>query len=193
LVKDSARPEFWDERFSTGITPWDLGGVPPDLKDWLATPRGKMRVLVPGCGSAYEARYMAELGHNVTAIDFSDAALAAALKVVGPYSDVLVKADFFGFQPAVFDLVYERAFLCALPRARWRDWGRRMSTLVRSGGVLAGFFYFDANRRGPPFGIAPELLAELLERFERVADRPAAQSLTVFQGRERWQVWKRRL
>jgi SAM-dependent methyltransferase len=193
LVKDSARPEFWDERFSTGITPWDLGGVPPDLKDWLATPRGKMRVLVPGCGSAYEARYMAELGHNVTAIDFSDAALAAALKVVGPYSDVLVKADFFGFQPAVFDLVYERAFLCALPRASWRDWGRRMSTLVRSGGVLAGFFYFDANRRGPPFGIAPELLAELLERFERVADRPAAQSLTVFQGRERWQVWKRRL
>jgi SAM-dependent methyltransferase len=152
-----------------------------------------MRVLLPGCGSAYEARCLAELGHDVTAIDFSDAALAAALKVMGPYSDALVNADFFTFQGAVFDVVYERAFLCALPRGRWRDWGRRMASLVRSGGVLAGFFYFDDNRRGPPFGIAPELLAELLERFERVEDRPAASSLAVFRGNERWQVWKRRL
>ena len=68
-----------------------------------------------------------------------------------------------------------------------------MASLVRSGGVLAGFFYFDDNRRGPPFGIAPEQLAELLERFERVEDRPAARSLAVFRGNERWQVWKRRL
>lgn len=192
-MKDSARPEFWDERFAAGITPWDFGEVPPDLEAWLAVPRGRMRILVPGCGSAYEARHMAQLGHDVTAIDFADAALAAALKVMGPFSDSLVKADFFDFQPAVFDLVYERAFLCALPRARWRDWGRRMSALVRSGGALAGFFYFDDNRRGPPFGIAPALLGELLERFERVEDRPAARSLTVFQGKERWQVWKRRL
>ena len=193
MVKDSGAPAFWDERFAAGITPWDYGGVPPDLKTWLAAPRGKMRVLVPGCGSAYEARYVAELGHEVTAIDFSDAALAAALKVLGPRSELLVKADFFAFQPSVFDLVYERAFLCALPRTRWSDWGRRITSLVRSGGSLAGFFYFDDNRRGPPFGIAPERLAELLERFERIEDRPAAQSLGVFQGRERWQVWKRRL
>ncbi len=104
-----------------------------------------------------------------------------------------MKADFFGLPPAPFDLVYERAFLCALPRARWRDWGGRMSDLVRPGGALAGFFYLDDNRRGPPFGIAREALAELLERFERVEDRPAAQSLGVFQGKERWQVWRRRL
>ena len=192
-MKDSARPDFWDERFAAGITPWDFGGVPPDLKTWLAPARGRMRVLVPGCGSAYEARHLAELGHDVTAIDFSDRALAAALKVMGPHADALVKADFFTFQPAVFDLVYERAFLCALPRRRWRDWGRRIGALLRSGGVLAGFFYFDDNRRGPPFGIVPEALADLLPRFERTEDRPAAQSLGVFRGKERWQVWKRRL
>ncbi len=83
VVKDSARPEFWDERFASGITPWDFGGVPPDLEAWLAVPRGRMQVLVPGCGSAYEARRLAELGHHVTAIDFSDRAIAAALKVMG--------------------------------------------------------------------------------------------------------------
>ena len=57
--------------------PWDFGGVPPDLRTWLATPRGPMRVLIPGCGSAHELRYFAELGHAVTAIDFSDVALQA--------------------------------------------------------------------------------------------------------------------
>src|SRR6266705_934990 len=169
LASDSSKPQFWDERFRNGIMPWDFGGVPPDLRTWLATPRGPMRVLIPGCGSAHELRHFAELGHAVTAIDFSDVALQVALKVAGPFSDAVVKADFFKFQPAAFDLVYERAFLCAL---------------VRSGGVLAGFFYFDDNRRGPPFGIAPELLERLLERFERVEDRPAAQSLVVFQGKE---------
>ena len=193
MASDSSKPQFWDERFTAGVTPWDFGGVPPDLKRWLATPRGPMRVLIPGCGSAHELRYLAELGHAVTAIDFSDAALQAALKVVGPFSDAVVKADFFKFQAAVFDVVYERAFLCALPRSMWRAWGRRVTALVRSGGVLAGFFYFDDNRRGPPFGIAPDFLARLLERFELVEDRPAAQSLIVFQGKERWQVWKRRL
>jgi SAM-dependent methyltransferase len=193
-MKDSARPEFWDERFATGITPWDFGGVPPDLKRYLgARVHGRLRVLVPGCGAAHEVRYFAELGHAVIGIDFSDAALQTALKVLGPFSDCLVKADFFRMQPAVFDLVYERAFLCALPRARWRDWGARVSSLVRSGGVLAGFFYFDDNRRGPPFGIASDFLAELLERFELTEDKPATQSLAVFQGKERWQVWKRRL
>jgi thiopurine S-methyltransferase len=99
-------------------------------------------------------------------------------------------------QEGPFDLVYERAFLCALPRARWPDWGRRLAELVRPGGELAGFFYLDDNQRGPPFGISqPGLEALLAARFvlEENTPVPAAQSLPVFQGKEIWQVWKRRL
>ena len=62
------------------------------------------------------------------------------------------KADFFALDEGPFDLVYERAFLCALPRPRWPDWARRMAELVRPGGELAGFFYMNDNERGPPFG-----------------------------------------
>src|SRR5258708_2906668 len=141
-----------------------------------------MRVLIPGCGSAHELRYFAELGHAVTAIDFSDAALQAALKVVGPFSDAVVKADFFKFQAAVFDVVYERAFLCALPRSMWRAWGRRVTALVRPGGVPGGVFDFDDNRRGPPFGIAPDFLAPLLEPFALVEDPPPAHAPLPFPG-----------
>ena len=72
----------------------------------------------------------------------------------------------------------------------------RMGELVRPGGLLAGVFYFDDNERGPPFGIAAQRLCALLQdSFEPCEDVavPAGESLPVFAGKERWQVWKRKL
>jgi SAM-dependent methyltransferase len=152
-------------------------------------------VLIPGAGTGYEVRLFAELGHDVLAIDFSDAAIEAAQRELGTLAKRVKKADFFALE-GEFDLVYERAFLCALPRARWPDWGRRMAGLVRPGGELAGFFYIDDNRRGPPFGTSRQgldaLLGEAFELKENLA-LPPEQSIPVFKGREIWQVWKRRL
>lgn len=196
MAQDSSRPEFWDTRFRDGVTPWDAGAVPLQLAVWIEKRKSPLRVLVPGCGSGYEVRLFAERGHDVLAIDFSDAAVETARQELGPFSGLVKKADFFVVQERPFDLVYERAFLCALPRALWGDWGRRVAELLRPGGELAGFFYIDDNERGPPFGISRDGLKELLgEAFELTEDQavPAAQSLPVFKGKEIWQVWKRRL
>jgi SAM-dependent methyltransferase len=195
MAQDSSRPEFWDTRFRDGVTPWDAGGVPRQLEAWL---RGKkpLKALIPGCGTGYEVRLLAEHGHDVLAIDFSDAAIEAARRELGPYLKLVRKADFFLLHEGPFDVVYERAFLCALPRARWPEWARRMAELVRPGGVLAGFFYLDDNERGPPFGVSRDGLARLLGPaflLEEEAPIPPAQSIPVFQGKEVWQVWKRRL
>jgi SAM-dependent methyltransferase len=195
MAQDSSRPEFWDTRFRDGVTPWDAGGVPPQLAVWVEK-KPPMRVLIPGCGSGYEVRLFAERGHEVLAIDFSTAAVDAARRELGSLSRLVRKADFFEFETEAFDLVYERAFLCALPRALWPAWARRMAELVRPGGELAGFFYIDDNQRGPPFGISPEGLKELLGTAFALTENlpiPAGQSLAVFQGKEIWQVWKRRL
>jgi SAM-dependent methyltransferase len=195
VAQDSSLPEFWDTRYRDGVTPWDAGGVPPQLRQWLkiAAPR---KVLIPGCGTGYEVRAFAQHGHDVTAIEFSDAAIEAARRELGTLADRLKKADFFSFATASFDLVYERAFMCALPRRMWPQWAAREADLVRPGGELAGFFYFDDNARGPPFGISAAALGELLSpRFELTEDLPIPQeqSLPVFKGKERWQVWTRRL
>jgi SAM-dependent methyltransferase len=195
MAQDSSRPEFWDSRFRDGVTPWDAGGVPPQLAVWVEK-KSPLRVLLPGCGTGYEVRLFAERGHDVLAIDFSAAAVEAARRELGLLSRLVEKANFFEFETESFDLVYERAFLCALPRTLWPTWGRRMAELVRPGGELAGFFYIDDNQRGPPFGISREGLKGLLEEaFELTEDQavPRAQSLPVFQGKEIWQVWKRRL
>jgi SAM-dependent methyltransferase len=193
MAQDSSRADFWDTRFREGVTPWDAGGAPARLTAWLEARPTKLRVLVPGCGTGYEAKLLADRGHEVLAIDFSEAAIEAARRKLGLQ---IRKADFFALDEGAFDLVYERALLCALPRARWPDWGRRMAELVRPGGELAGFFFLDDNQRGPPFGTSrAELKALRAGAFEctEEADVPPADSIPVFQGKEIWQVWKRKL
>ena len=188
-------PDFWDHRFRSAVTPWDAGGVPAQLRDFADRLPADVRVLVPGCGSAYEAGYLATApGRTVIALDFSAAAIAAARLTLGSWRGQLLHDDFFHFaSEAPFDFVYERAFLCALPRTLWADYGRRMAELVRPGAYLAGYFLLGDDPKGPPFSITPDALDALLDPgFERVSDVPASDSIAVFAGRERWQVWRRR-
>ena len=196
MAQDSSNADFWDVRFRGGVTPWDAAGVPPQLAVWLQNRKSSLKVLIPGCGTGYEVRAFYEHGHDVLAIEFSDAAIDAAKRELGPLFDRVKKADFFVFESRSFDVVYERAFLCALPRRIWPQWGSRIAQLVRPGGDLAGFFYFDDNERGPPFGISQRGLDELLlpefELSEDLAISPE-QSIPVFKGKERWQVWRRKL
>ena len=191
--RDPAEPEFWDLRYAAHFAPWDAGRVPARLREFVAS-RPKERVLVPGCGSAWDVRHFAENGWEVLGIDFSDAALAEARAILGPWGDRVRRADVFApIDEAPFDVVYERAFLCALPRRMWTTWADRMRSLVRPGGVLAGFFYFDAGERGPPFPLRSqhELDALLAEGFVREVDASVEDSIPVFAGKERWQQWKR--
>ena len=170
--------------------------MPAGLLAWLERNESRMRVLVPGCGSGYEVRAFAERGHDVLGIDFSDAALERAKRNLGKLADCVRKADFFQLDETPFDLVYERTFLCALPRRLWPQWARTLPRLVRAGGRLAGFFYLNDNERGPPFGIDAAALGQLRgKNFQLIEEAPVPpeQSVPVLAGHEVWQVWMRRL
>ena len=195
MAQDSSLPEFWDTRYRAGVTPWDAGGVPPQLARWLKA-LARARILIPGCGAGYEVRAFAQAGHDVLGIEYADAAIEAASRALGLLAQRVKKADYFLFETAPFDVVYERAFLCALPRGMWPLWAERTAALVRPGGALAGFFFFDDNERGPPFGISQERLDELLRPcfvLETSVEIAPAESIEVFKGKERWQLWRRKL
>lgn len=187
-------PDFWCKRFGDGVTPWDAGKVPAAFADFICSQTMSLNTLIPGCGSAWEAAHLAELGWPVTALDFSPVAIEKAREVLGDAPVDLVCADFFTFVPQQrLDLIYERAFLCALPRKLWADWGKRVAELLPSGARLAGYFFLCDQPKGPPFGILPAQLDELLRpNFELIEDQPVDDSIPVFAGRERWQVWRRR-
>jgi len=189
----SLGPEHWEALYLEGRTPWDAGGVPAELETFIdAGPIG-LRVLVPGCGSAYEAARLAGAGSQVLAVDFSAAAVARARAVTAGSGAVILQVDFFELDGRRYDLIYERAFMCALTPDRRLDWARQCARLLQPGGRLAGLFFTDAEASdGPPFGIADADLQTLLSRwFLRLEDRASTGSLPVFVGRERWQVWAR--
>ncbi len=192
--RDPLTPGFWDQRFSQQFTPWDQGGVPPELIRMVAGAVRPLRTLIPGCGMGHEVRHLVQAGWPVVAIDFSTLAVAAARRALGEFAGHVQHADFFSYlPPQQIELVYERAFLCALPRVRWPDVVARAAALLAPGGLLAGYYFYDDGLKGPPFGADRGTLDALMAPwFELLEDVPAAQSIAVFAGKERWQRWRRR-
>ncbi|MBI3284833.1 MAG: methyltransferase domain-containing protein [Burkholderiales bacterium] len=196
--RDPAAPGFWNERFEQGYTPWDQGGVPPTLHEFVRHATQPLATLIPGCGNAHEAALLAQAGWDVTAIDFSAAAVASARAALGEWGSQVQQADFFSYVPArPLQLIYERAFFCALPPYRRAGIAARWAALLPAGALLAGFFYIDdsaqASLKGPPFSIgSAELRALLTPDFELLEQHAVDGSIAVFEGKEIWQVWRRR-
>jgi SAM-dependent methyltransferase len=196
---DPADAAFWDVRFDAAFTPWEQGGAPSLLHDYLLRPphphaERKKNVLIPGCGSAQEVALFVEAGWVPLAIDFSPRAVAKAKSELKQYAHYVQEADFFTEKFATpFDAIYERAFLCALPIRMREPWAKRVAEIVRPGGELFGFFFADSSLKGPPFGISQEELARLLEpAFVLRESKTPEDSITVFADKESWQRWQRR-
>ena len=192
--RDPREPDFWSERFEQNFKPWDRAGVPQHLQQFVMQAPAPQATLIPGCGIGHEVGFLAEAGWEICAIDFSATAVAQARAALGRWAGRVVEADFFTFTPPFQPgLIYERAFLCALPRSMWAQVIERYAALLPRGALLAGFFFFDTNLKGPPFGADPAQLDALLSpHFVRIDDQAVTDSVAAFAGRERWQVWQRK-
>lgn len=199
--RDPVRADFWDERYAAGLTPWNAGGAPAEFRRLVAGLRPGSRLLVPGCGHGWEIDLALERGLRVVAIDISRGAVNAARARLGAHAEgVVFQADFFAAALGVFDVIYERAFVCALPPRLWPAWAARCTGLLAPGGRIAGYFFAEpqlgaipAPRRGPPFvAAAGELEALLAADFTLRERAPVRAGLPVFAGRETWAEWERR-
>jgi SAM-dependent methyltransferase len=63
-----------------GLTPWDSGVPPPELKELVEGPQARTpgKALDLGCGTGTNAIYMTQHGWDVTAIDFVPRAIETA-------------------------------------------------------------------------------------------------------------------
>jgi SAM-dependent methyltransferase len=192
--QDSSEVAFWEQRYRQGVTPWDYGAAPPGLDEWIGAHPVPRRVLIPGCGAAYEVKAFAARGWDVLAIDYSPAAVEAAQAALGVCAATVRLADFFADDfGTAFPVIYERAFLCALPPRMGAAYRDRVHALLADDGVLAGYFFVASETdRGPPFAISATNLKRLLgSRFELIEDRPSPDRRTVFGDSQRWQVWQK--
>jgi len=192
---DSNHPDFWSVRYAAGKTPWDFGGVPAALKSFLERSSVSGRVLIPGCGSGYEVQAFHAAGYDVSAIDFSPAAVEQAKRVLGSLAERVILGDFFthDFGLQLFDLVYERTFLCSMTPSRWPEYVNRMADLLAQGGRLIGvFLYGETRSSGPPFPITDVEAKQLFQRrFKLERNEPMTDSLPLFRDMERWQEWRK--
>lgn len=160
--------QYWQQRWQDGQTGWDIGKphrLTPKL--WqlaqasLDKPQGKLAVYVPGCGQAHDAAFFAKLGHDVVAADFAPGAIAAAKKTYGTLPNMTcVVADAAQCPPEEidqYDVIFDRAMLCAL-RPELRDAFLRACLLrLRSGGLFISLPFTKTAGEpgsGPPFEIS---------------------------------------
>jgi hypothetical protein len=68
-----------------------------------------------------------------------------------------------------------------------------MADLLADGGRLIGFFFYGQEDEPPPYPLTETEAQQLLgKKFARTADAPVTDSLPLFAGRERWQVWTKK-
>jgi SAM-dependent methyltransferase len=165
--------DYWDNRFKTGDTPWDMGSASPPLTTYIDTLANKdMSILIPGCGNGYEAEYLITRGFKrITLIDISpvltrrleqkfEANLFRQLRII--------TGDFFALQER-FDLVLEQTFFCAFDPALRSSYAHTMHELLHPGGRLAGvLFNRDFETAGPPFGGSMKEYSQLFTPFFRI-------------------------
>lgn len=196
MTRDPAAPEFWDRLFDKEFTPWDAEATPPELDAWLDAQPKPGRVLIPGCGSAWEALSFDRRGWDVTALDFSPHAVdkAGAFLDDNGFRGKLICDDFFAHTAKPYTLIYERAFLASFPRHLRIAWGNRIPQLLQEFGLLMGCFYLDdtddLERPLPPFALESDELTRLLGTdFTQTCIKPMTTSVKVFEGQEWWQEW----
>lgn len=147
--------EFWDLKYQSHKTGWDLGEVSPPLKAYFDQLENKEQtILIPGGGNSYEAEYLHDKGFkHVFVADLSLTALENIQQRVPTFPKKhLIHKNFFDLQMN-FDLIVEQTFFCALNPKLRPNYAEKMQAILNPKGKLVGLL-FDAvlNDNHPPFG-----------------------------------------
>lgn len=194
-MRDVSAVAFWEDAYARGADGWELGRPAPPLVDFVgAMPPPRGRVAVPGCGRGHDARFLARHGYEVTGVDFSPAAVAAAetLARAEGVDVAFEQRDVFGLPPDfthAFDGAWEYTCYCAIDPRRRDEYVETLARIIRPGGwLLACFFPLRTVSAGPPFPVARAEIARRLRRHFRIARAFApVRSARARQGRE-WVV-----
>jgi len=148
--------EFWDKRWEENNIGWDMGEVSPPLKAYIDQLTDKcIRILIPGCGNAYEAEYLVEQGfENIFIVEISQLAIDSfRLRYPNFPKENIYHEDFFKLtEMNTYDLILEQTFFCAIQPERRNDYAKKMKTLLKPKGKLVGLMFDFPLESGPPFG-----------------------------------------
>ncbi|MBX2843882.1 MAG: SAM-dependent methyltransferase [Flammeovirgaceae bacterium] len=163
---------FWKNKYKNNNIGWDIGEVSTPLKTYFDQLENKdLKILIPGAGNAYEARYLFENGFsNVSVIDLVQAPIDNLFKSCPNFPKRNVhKVDLFDFKLSGFDLIIEQTFFCALNPELRGHYVEKMLELLKLGGKLIGvLFNIPLYDDHPPFGGNREEYLPLFEKYFKI-------------------------
>jgi thiopurine S-methyltransferase len=159
---------YWSSRYQNKQTGWDLGEVSAPLAEIFKNIDINAKILIPGCGNAYEAESLHNSGYkNVCIIDIAKEPLEEFKKRNKSFPrDQIILGDFFAHSGA-YDFIIEQTFFCAIePRFRSK-YVLKTHELLKPKGELLGILFDREFEGGPPFGGTKEQYKVLFSKVFR--------------------------
>lgn len=178
---------FWDNRYQTEETQWDLKSVSPPLKEIIdSLENKKCSILIPGCGNAHEAEYLIKSGFtNITVIDIAPSPVEQLKKKFSKGEVKILLGDFFEHKGA-YDLILEQTFLCAIDPLLRTEYVKKCAELLNENGSIRGvLFNVQFEKPSPPFGGSNEEFEKLfLPYFQFITFETCTHSIEKRKGNE---------
>lgn len=157
-MPDFLSAQFWNKRYHDSDIAWDLGEISPPIHAYVEQLNNKdLRILIPGCGNAWEAEYLFRKGFkNVHILDFASTPLEN-FKIRNPNfpDDQMHCGDFFTHE-GQYDLIIEQTLFCAIDPSLRNDYAKKSANLLVPKGKLVGVLFNRTFETGPPFGGSKE-------------------------------------
>ncbi|ADR20295.1 SAM-dependent methyltransferase [Marivirga tractuosa] len=159
---------YWTTRYNNNQLGWDIGYPSPAITHFMDQFKDKgAKILIPGCGNAYEAAYLWKSGfRNVYLLDFSSIPLQKFKDEHPDFPETqLLNIDFFEAK-GEYNFIIEQTFFCALHPELRRKYAEKMKDLLKPDGILIGLlFNIPLNEDRPPFGGNIEEYQQLFSDF----------------------------
>ena len=157
--------KYWNERYLSNKTGWNIGYISKPLKAYFDQLSNKdLKILIPGCGNAYEAQYLHENKFkNTNVLDYSNIAINNFKKRVISFPQRnIIEMNFFELEES-YDLIVEQTFFCALAIDKRKLYVEKMNNLLSKNGKLVVLFFDDVfNNDDHPYGAKKEYYLNLL-------------------------------
>jgi len=176
----------WEQRYRDQNTPWTLNQVSPPIKAYFDQYKLTGKILIPGCGTGFEAQYLYDLGYDVYVLDISQTAIETfKTKFPNFPEDRIYCQDFFDHHQN-YDLILEQTFFCALLPELRKNYVEQTSKLLSNNGKLIGlFFEGEGKDTKPPFKLPMETYKTLFKtKFITQNIEPCYNSIKPRQGSE---------
>ena len=186
-MTESLSQDYWNNRYEAEQTGWDLKAVSPPLKAYIdQLTDTNLNILVPGCGSGYEAEYLAKQGfQNVTVIDFAPLAVERMKINLADYQRINIICQDFFTHTSGYDLILEQTFFCSLNPSLRSKYVQKMSELLTTKGKLVGLLFDIQFPNNPPFGGSQKEYLDLFsDTFNINLLEPCYNSVKPRQGNE---------